>query len=128
MQIDRWPSTARGRSRIVAFNGCIWTVANTVSAGASFEVQAAESLDMLEAHLREAGSARTHLLSVQVLLTDISRRAEFDSLWQAWIGADPACWPQRACYQAELAPGLLIELISVATLATALNRVRPHSE
>lgn len=125
MQIDRWPGSGKGRSRIVAFNGCVWTVANAVTPGASFEVQVAESLGMLEGHLQEAGSARTHLLSVQVLLTDISKRAAFDLQWQAWIGHDPAHWPQRACYQAELAPGLQIELVVVA--AAGFNCIVPRS-
>ena len=59
-------------------------------------------------------SSRSRLLSLQVLLADMAQRPEFDRHWLAWIGDDPAHWPQRACVQAALAPGLLIELIAVA--------------
>ena len=73
---------------------------------------------MLEAHLAMTGSARTHLLSLQVMLTDISNRGAFDALWKQWIGSNPEHWPQRACFQAALAPGLLVELVAVAAPAS----------
>ena len=38
----------------------------------------------------------------------------FDARWREWLGPDPAGWPPRACYQAGLAGGLLIEMIVVA--------------
>ena len=112
--ISRWPAGAAGRSRTVRHGDTVYTVANARQAGAPFADQAMQSLAMLDAHLREAGSARSRLLSIQVLLADIADRPEFDRHWTAWIGPDPDHWPQRACYQAALAPGLLIELIAVA--------------
>ncbi len=112
--ISRWPGGAPGRSRSVRHAGTIYTVANARQASAPFVEQVAQSLAMLEAHLREAGSSRSRILSLQVLLADIAQRPEFDRHWVAWIGADPDHWPQRACFQAALAPGLLIELIVVA--------------
>ena len=118
MEIERWPSSGQGRSRSVAYGNVIWTVANAVDKSAGFEAQVIESLRMLESHLREAGSARTHLLSLQVILADIGDRAAFDRIWQEWIGPDPRHWPQRACFQAVLAPGLLVELVAVAARAS----------
>jgi enamine deaminase RidA (YjgF/YER057c/UK114 family) len=115
----RWPTGAPGRSRTVSHGGLVWTVANAHVAGAPFAEQVAQSLGVLDVHLAEAGSARSHLLSLQVLLVDIGRRAEFDRLWNDWIGTDPLHWPQRACFQAALAPGLEIELIVTAALAEA---------
>src|SRR3954454_20924266 len=76
--ITRWPSTGQGRSRTVAYGGLVWTVANATDPSADFEAQAAQSLAMLESHLAEAGSARTHLLSLQVILTEIANRDAFD--------------------------------------------------
>jgi enamine deaminase RidA (YjgF/YER057c/UK114 family) len=113
----RWPSGAPGRSRTVRHGDTVYTVANARRVAAPFADQVLESLALLDAHLAEAGSARSRLLSIQVLLADIAQRAEFDRHWLAWIGDDPAHWPQRACYQAALAPGLLIELIAVAAAA-----------
>jgi enamine deaminase RidA (YjgF/YER057c/UK114 family) len=116
--LQHWASTAKGRSRTVAHGGLIWTVANATDPSADFETQVAQSLAMLEAHLTEAGSARTHLLSLQVILTEIPNRDVFDLQWREWTGPDPAHWPQRVCFQADLAPGLLVELVAVAASAS----------
>lgn len=120
--IERWPINGRGRSRTVAYGGLVWTVANATDFTAGFDVQVSQSLQMLEAHLQQAGSARTHLLSLQVILTDIANRDAFDRQWQAWIGPDPAHWPQRACFQSGLAPGLQVELVAVAAPVSAGHR------
>jgi enamine deaminase RidA (YjgF/YER057c/UK114 family) len=122
MAIERWPSGGRGRSRTVAYAGLIWTVANATDAAAGFETQVSQSLEMLEKHLHEAGSARTHLLSLQVILADIANRDAFDRQWRAWIGDDPEHWPQRACFQSGLAPGLQVELVAVAAPLAASQR------
>jgi enamine deaminase RidA (YjgF/YER057c/UK114 family) len=124
MHITRWPSSNKGRSREVACGELVWTVANAKDKSVDFDTQATQSLQMLESNLIEAGSARTHLLSVQVMLADIAHRDAFDRLWQEWIGDDPAHWPQRACFQSVLAPGLLIELVAVAASASAQQRIR----
>lgn len=120
--ISRWPGGAPGRSRTVRHGDTIYTVANARQTAAPFADQVTESLAMLDAHLRESGSSRSRLLSLQVLLTDIADRPEFDRHWLDWIGADPDHWPQRACYQAALAPGLLIELIAVAATDGDVSR------
>lgn len=112
--IDRWPSGAPGRSRTVRHGDTVYTVANARRVPAPFADQVIESLAMLDAHLAEAGTSRARLLSIQILLTDIADRPVFDRHWLAWIGDDPSHWPQRACYQVALAPGLTIELIAVA--------------
>ena len=127
MQVERWPSSGKGRSRSVAYGNVVWTVANAIDTSAGFEAQALESLRMLESHLLEAGSARTHLLSVQVILSNIENRGAFDRLWQEWIGSNPEHWPQRACFQSALAPGLLLELVAVAAPASVGQVERPAS-
>jgi enamine deaminase RidA (YjgF/YER057c/UK114 family) len=126
--IERWPINGRGRSRTVAYRGdggLVWTVANATDSTGSFDVQVSQSLQMLEAHLQEAGSARTHLLSLQVILTDIANRDAFDQQWQAWVGPDPEHWPQRACFQSGLAPGLQVELIVVAAPVSVAQTLGP---
>ncbi len=119
MHIERWPSSGIGRSRTVAHGGIVWTVANARDPQAHFDAQVTQSLQMLEEHLLAAGSARTHLLSVQVILSDIAHRSAFDAQWQQWIGPNPAHWPQRACFASGLAAGLLVELVVVAATAQA---------
>lgn len=134
MGIQRWVSSGPGRSRAVAFGDLVWTVANAHDASAGFEAQVQQSLDMLESHLAAAGSSRAHILSLQVMLADIADRNAFDAIWLGWIGDDPAHWPQRACFQTGLAPGLRLELVAVAAPASAsqtslardLNNHLPH--
>lgn len=121
--VERWPINGKGRSRTVAYGGLVWTVANATDLVAAFDVQVTQSLQMLEAHLQEAGSARTHLLSLQVILTDIANRDAFDRQWQAWIGPEAEHWPQRACFQSGLAPGLQVELVVVAAPASTAQRL-----
>ncbi len=113
MNIRRWPA-APGRSRTVAHAGLVWTVANAAASTIGIAAQVEQSLALLDAHLREAGSGREKLLSLQVILSDIGDRPAFDAQWRAWIGDDPDHWPQRAVFQGALAPGLLVELVAVA--------------
>jgi enamine deaminase RidA (YjgF/YER057c/UK114 family) len=119
MPIERWPSRGKGRSRIVTYGHLVWTVANAIDTSVDFDAQAIQSLEVLDAQLKEAGSARTQLLSLQVMLADIEHRGAFDKLWQEWIGPHPEHWPQRACFQSALAPGLLLELVAVAAPGSA---------
>ena len=97
-KIERWRGSAAGRSRMVAFGELVWAVSNANTPGAGCEAQAVETLQRLDQSLREAGSDRGRLLSVQVILADISMRDAFDALWQVWIGPDPRHWPQRAVH------------------------------
>jgi enamine deaminase RidA (YjgF/YER057c/UK114 family) len=92
----------------------VWSVSNATTAGAEFGTQVVQTLEFLDSSLEKAGSGKTKLLSVQVLLADISNRESFNQQWCEWIGENPENWPQRAVYQAALAPGLSIELIVTA--------------
>jgi enamine deaminase RidA (YjgF/YER057c/UK114 family) len=112
--IQRLAARGPGRSRAVAFGSIAWVVANTADATKDFAGQAANTLARLDQSLRDIGSSRKRMLSVQVLLADIGSRNAFDAVWQEWIGPDPAAWPQRSCFQVGLAPGLLIEIVAVA--------------
>jgi enamine deaminase RidA (YjgF/YER057c/UK114 family) len=114
MNIERWPAGAPGRSQAVAFGSLLWVVANATNAATDFQSQVTETLALLDTSLQEAGSNRSSLLSVQVLLSDINLRAAFDEMWQTWIGPDPNAWPQRVCFQVGLSTGLLVELVVVA--------------
>ncbi|MEO8261294.1 MAG: Rid family hydrolase [Pseudolysinimonas sp.] len=112
--ITRWNTGLGGRSRTVSAAGLIWTVANAAPDSAPFADQADATLRLLDEHLAEAGSHRSRLLSVQVLLADLADKPAFDLLWLDWIGDDPAGWPQRSCVGAGLAPGLRVEIVAMA--------------
>lgn len=108
----RWPSAAGGRSRVVAHGAQVFAVANARDAGLDFAGQLAQTLDMLGEHLRHVGASRAQLLSVQIFITDFAHKSALDAAWRAWIGDDPAAWPQRAVIGAQLDGGLLIEIVA----------------
>ena len=111
MDIERWPGDARGRCRATAWRDLVFTVAT--ASGATVAEQARASLAQISANLSDAGTDNTRLLSATVYLTDIANKAEMDAEWCEWIG-ESTNWPQRACVQAALAPGTLVEITVVA--------------
>jgi enamine deaminase RidA (YjgF/YER057c/UK114 family) len=119
MDIQRFPGNAAGRSRAVAFQNLVFTVA-TAPGATSLREQTRQVLARVEQNLAEAGSDKTRLLSATVYLTDIGRKAEMDEVWNAWIGSEN--WPQRACVQAGLAPNTLIEITVIAARGPASPR------
>ncbi|MDI1240249.1 MAG: hypothetical protein PSV26_22430 [Polaromonas sp.] len=52
----RWPSASGGRSRVVARGAQVFAVANASDAGLDFSGQLAQTLVMLDAHLRHVGA------------------------------------------------------------------------
>ena len=117
--VQRWPSSGKGRSSCVSYNGMVWAVATAIDDTADLASQVNQSLALLELLLGDAGSSRYHMLSVQVILAHASDRGAFDAIWQTWIGPNPAHWPQRSCVQSALAPGILIELVVTAAPGSA---------
>jgi enamine deaminase RidA (YjgF/YER057c/UK114 family) len=111
MDIQRFPGSAQGRSRAVAFGNLVFTVA-TAAGSSSIQEQTRQVLARMEQNLRDAGSDKTRLLSATVYLADIRHKAEMDAVWNEWIG--PEHWPQRACVQAGLSPGVLVEITVIA--------------
>lgn len=111
--IARFSGNAAGRSRAVAYDNLVFTVATASDAGGTVTEQTQRTLVALDQNLADAGSDRSRLLSATVYLTDIATKAEMDAVWCEWIGP-PENWPQRACVQAALAPGTLVEITVVA--------------
>jgi enamine deaminase RidA (YjgF/YER057c/UK114 family) len=84
---------------------------------ADFEAQILATFASLDSEMEAAGTDRSKLLMVHIYLTDISRVAEFNVHWDAWLdGAKP---PMRACVQpAKLAnPKYLLELVATAAMS-----------
>jgi enamine deaminase RidA (YjgF/YER057c/UK114 family) len=114
--IHRWPARGPGRSRAVRWNGLLWAVASASDSCEGITAQIAYCLESLDHSLADGGSDKTRLLSVQVVLADMSHKPFLDEAWNAWIGHDPKNWPQRSCIGAALAPGLLVEFIALAAV------------
>jgi len=114
MTIDRIPGAAKGRSPAVRHNGTVHAVATATSSSPSVAEQTRLTLAALDRNLTAAGSDKTRLVQATVYLRDMSKKAEMDDIWCAWIGG-PENWPQRACVGTELAGDDLVEIVVVAT-------------
>ncbi len=100
----------------VEHNGIGYFVEVPPNADADFVTQVRETLQSLDAEMRDAGTERSQLLMVHIYLTDIARIAEFNVIWDAWLdGAKP---PMRACVEpAKLAnPKYVVELVANAAV------------
>ena len=102
------------RARSVIHDGRVYTVSTSPVKSKSMEEQAQEALKQLDAHLAEAGTNKSRLLSVSVYIADMSMKAEMNTAWEAW--ADPANPPQRACMGVQLEGDDLVEFVAVAAL------------
>src|SRR5690349_9526622 len=107
--IKRYARDGLTRARAVVHDGRVYTVSTSPVKSASMEEQAREAMKQLDAHLAEAGTSKSRLLTVTVYITDMARKAEMNAAWEAWI--DPANPPQRACIGAVLEGADLIELV-----------------
>jgi enamine deaminase RidA (YjgF/YER057c/UK114 family) len=115
-EIQRWAARGPGRSRAVRWQGLLWAVASAPPDGEGIAAQIAYCFRSLDASLADGGSDKTRLLSVQVVLADMSHKPLLDEAWNAWIGPDPKNWPQRSCIGAALTPGLSVEFIALAAV------------
>ena len=112
--VTRFASPGAARARTVVHDGRVYTVATARKESGSMTEQARDALEVLDAHLVEAGTNKSHLLSVTVYITDMARKPEMNAVWEQW--ADLGNPPQRACIGAQLESGDLIELVAVAAL------------
>ena len=77
--------------------------------------QTTQVLAAIDRLLAEAGTDKTHILSAQVFLPDITTFAEMNRAWDAWVPAGHT--PARATVQAALAtPDYRVEIMVIAAL------------
>lgn len=111
MDITRIRGPYTGRNSGTSYNGMGWAVATSQVDTDDVQEQTASTLARLDEILEQMGTDRTRLLSATIYLTDIAQKDAMDRAWTAWIGDDPAHWPQRACVQTGLAAGHLVEIV-----------------
>ena len=118
--IRRVAGDAAGRSRATAYDGLVWAVAT--ARGRTIADQTRQALADIDGALAACGTDKTRLLTATVYLTEMANKAEMDRVWNAWIGPDPAHWPQRACVGAALAGDTLVEIVVTAAQADGAER------
>ena len=112
--IGRLRGKATGRNRGSVYRDLVWTVATSTDRRLGIREQTEQCLAALDNSLAEAGADKSRILSAQIFLADMATKAEMDAVWNAWIGANPDHWPQRACVGAPLVDGCLVEIILTA--------------
>ena len=82
------------------------------------EGQTADVLAQIDALLAAAGTDKTRLLSVTVVLADIRDATAMNRAWDRWL--DPAAKPARMTIQAPLVdPAWRVEITGIAALPAA---------
>ena len=78
--------------------------------GKSVTEQTKEILAIIDGHLARAGTDRSKLLTANIWLSDMSKFAEMNAVWDAWVS--PGNSPARATVEAKLAaPEYHIEIM-----------------
>jgi enamine deaminase RidA (YjgF/YER057c/UK114 family) len=76
--------------------------------------QIAQVLNQIDATLNLIGSNRACLLQVMIFLTDLQSGSILNEQWDRWVPSDHP--PIRACVEAKLAPGYLVEMVISAAV------------
>lgn len=111
-----YSDASKRMSQITVHNGTVYLAGQVPhDTGADMHGQTREVLETIDGLLRRAGSAKDHLLSATIWITNM---AEFDAMnaaWDTWIA--PGRPPVRACVEARLAkPEWKVEIMVVAAL------------
>lgn len=112
--IDRVAGNVPTRCWGSAYKDLVWALGMSDDFSIPVEEQAARAFANLDKVLADAGTDKTRLVSVTVILGDIDNKPMVDKIWADWIGNDPAHWPERSCHGVNLAAGNQIELRAVA--------------
>jgi enamine deaminase RidA (YjgF/YER057c/UK114 family) len=111
--IMRFPGLTPTRSRAVAHDGLIFTVAVTPDpAPPGVYEQTQRALKRIDESLAMAGTDKSCILSALVFIADITRKEDMNKAWDEWV--DRANPPMRACLGVDLEPPHLVEIVVTA--------------
>lgn len=100
----------------IAISGQLVHLAGQLASDTSLDIrgQTRQTFDMIDQFLKDAGTDKSHIMSVTIYLKDIERDySAFNEIWDAWV-ADIEALP-RTCVEARLYhPDVLVELTVVA--------------
>ena len=102
-------------SKAVIHNGIVYVAGQT--AGDDSQGMAGQTEQVLAAidkYLAAAGTDKSKLITAMVYITDMSLKADMDSVWIPWIGS--AKPPTRACVGTNLAGKKLVEIVVSAAI------------
>lgn len=100
----------------IAISGNLVHLAGQLASDTSLDIQGQtqQTLDIIDRFLADAGTDKSHIMSVTIYLKDIEKDyALFNEIWDAWV-SDIQALP-RTCVEAKLyTPEVLVELSVVA--------------
>ena len=112
--IQRIPGFVPTRSWGSSYKDLVWAIGMSDNFTLSAEDQVNLAFENLDRVLAEAGTDKSRLISVTVMLNDIENKPLMDEVWVNWIGKNPSNWPERSCFGVNLHAGNCIELRAVA--------------
>ena len=104
-------------SQAVVHGDTVYTAGQVAQSapGASVADQTRAILSQIDDLLREAGTAKSRLISATIWLSDISTFNEMNEIWVAWVAQGQT--PCRACVESKLAaPQFTVEISVIAAL------------
>jgi enamine deaminase RidA (YjgF/YER057c/UK114 family) len=102
-------------SQIVVHGDTVYLAGIVANApkGKTVAEQTRDILATIDKYLAQVGSDKTRLLSATIYITDMSKFAEMNTVWDAWVA--PGHTPARATVEAKLAaPDYKVEIMVVA--------------
>ena len=100
----------------VAISGNLVHLAGQLASDFSLDIkgQTQQTLDIIDQFLADAGTDKSHIMSVTIYLKDIEKDyAAFNEVWDAWVMQGHA--PARTCVESKLyAPEVLVEMTVTA--------------
>jgi len=101
-------------SKAVEHNGTVYIAGTTAeNRSVGMKQQTEQVLARIDALLAKCGTNKSKLLSATVYISDMSRKAEMNEAWLAWI--DRGNPPTRACVAVELGSAdTLVEVVVTA--------------
>jgi enamine deaminase RidA (YjgF/YER057c/UK114 family) len=109
--ITRFPGLTPTRSRAVAYDNLVFTVAVTPHDEHGMYEQTKSALKRIDESLAMAGTDKSKVLQATVYIADMTKKSEMDRAWDEWV--DPRNAPQRACLGVVLQHPHLVEIVLV---------------
>ena len=94
--------------------GLLYAVATSRDKSLDLPGQTADTLALLDEHLKTAGIDRTRILRADVVVIDHDQKPAFDRVWASWMPDGQG--PVRSFVQSVMPEGDLIEILIVAAL------------
>jgi enamine deaminase RidA (YjgF/YER057c/UK114 family) len=110
--IQRFAGKIPSRSRAVAHDGLVYTVATAAEKSPSLYEQTRQALAAIDKNLADAGSNKSRILRATVYITDMSKKSDMNRARDEWV--DMANPPQRACIGVALEGDDLVEILVIA--------------